>query len=271
MKIGVTGANGFIGEAVVNHLKNTEGVKITALDRIKHNLLDYESLQSFVEGQDAIIHLAGVNRGTNRELLEVNTLGMLSLLDAVVKFSPSTKIVFASTFQIYLPQSLYGLSKKFAEDLLGVYGTNHKIQSTILRLSNVYGPGGKPFYNSVIATFAHLAKQAGPLKITGDGSQERDFIYLDDVVKAIAHAATYNQKETTEIIDICSGKSVSLREVITIIEKVYPKKFDVVYNGSNTEVSWPTKDKDYKKAEKLLGWKPTTSLTDGLTKVMNND
>lgn len=267
MKIAVTGASGFIGQAVVHHLVK-ENVKITTFDKEKYNLLDSESLKDFVEDQEVIIHLAGVNRGTNYELVQVNTLGMLSLLEAVSKYAPAAKIVFASTFQVYLPQSLYGLSKRFAEDLLVLYALNRKVQSTILRLSNVYGPGAKPFYNSVITTFVHLIKNGEVLNVNGDGSSQRDFIYVDDVADAFAEAATHKQKDTVEIMDICSGESTSLNAVVNILKSLSEKPVEVKYNKDITDKPWPTKDKNFKKAKELLRWEPKTSLEEGLAQAM---
>jgi len=268
MNIAITGGNGFIGQVVVKQLNSTDGVVLTEFDRNIHNLLDSESLKSFVEEQDVIVHLAGVNCGTNHELLEVNTLGMLSLLDAIVKYSPTTRLVFASTFQVYLPQSLYGLSKRFAEDLLEQYGLTHNVRSTILRLSNVYGPGGKPFYNSAIATFAHQIKRGEGLKINGDGSAERDYIFVDDAAEAFVRVAACDQKDQTETVDICSGKSTTLNDVLNTIRQVCKKPFEVVYNDAATEKPWPTKDKNFEKAQELFGWKPETTLEEGLKEVM---
>lgn len=266
-KIGITGADGFIGQAVIKRLGKEE-TKIITLDRQKHNLFDPESLRGFVENQDIVIHLAGVNRGTNYELIQVNTLATLSLLEAMVKYAPLARIIFASTFQVYLPQSLYGLSKKFAEELLVQYGLNQKVQSTILRLSNVYGPGAKPFYNSVIATFAHLINRGETLQINGDGNQERDYIYVADAADALARAALSNQTEQTEIIDVCSGESTSLNTVLEIIKSVSGKKIKVVYNSAVAEKPWPTKDKNFTKAKELLAWEPKISIKEGLVRVM---
>lgn len=268
MKVAVTGASGFVGQAVLRILTTTDGIDLTKFDRSSHNLLDSESLKDFVESQDAIIHLAGVNRGTNRELFETNALGILGLLDAVVKFSPPTRVVFASSFQVYLPQSLYGLLKKFAEDLLVQYGLNHNIKSTILRLSNVYGPEGRPFYNSVVATFAHLIKEGQPLKINGDGSSERDYVYVEDIASAFIEAATYDQREVTKIIDICSGKQTTLNTVVEYLGKISGKKVEVEYNRNVVDNPWPTKDKNPSRAKEILGWEPETTLEEGLKKVM---
>lgn len=266
-KIAVTGADGFIGGFVVKRLKDIN-VRLKLFDIKRYNLLDSESLKNFVKDQDVIIHLAGVNRGTNEELFKINTLGVLSLLDAVTKYSPETRIVFASTFQVYLFNSLYGLSKKFAEELLIHHSLNHKVQTTILRLSNVYGPGGKPFYNSVIATFSYLIKTSQPITVNGDGSQKRDFIYVDDVVEAIVKAVSHASKKSLEIIDICSGKEVALKRVLKILKDVSGKNFEIVYNKAVKEKPWPTSNKNYKLAKKLIDWAPTTSLEKGLAAVM---
>lgn len=266
-KIAITGASGFIGQRVLKQLEKKEGVALRTLDRDKHNLLDQETLKDFVKGQDVIIHLAGVNRTTNYELIQTNTLGTLSILEAMVKYVPKARLVFASTFQVYLNQSLYGLSKKFAEELVKLYGLNHKLKSTILRLSNVYGPCGKPFYNSVVATLAHLIKQGEPLKINGDGSQERDYVYVEDVADAFVTSALSEQEEVTETLDICTDQSTSLNEIIETIREVSGKKVEVVYNEAAKDVPWPTKDKNFDKAKKFLGWEPKTTLKEGLSQI----
>lgn len=91
------------------------------------------------------------------------------------------KISEASALQ---PESVYGVSKKSVEDLIRISG----LPSTILRLANVYGLGCRPEYNSVVATLCQRAKKKLPLKINGQGKQNRDFIYIDDVVRAFVLA-----------------------------------------------------------------------------------
>ena len=100
-KIGITGSTGFIGQAVQKRLEKESDFVVENFDKQKHSLFDPESLESFVEGKDVIIHLAGVNRGTNQELFQTNVLGTLSLLDAVVKYAPSARIILA--FKVLFP------------------------------------------------------------------------------------------------------------------------------------------------------------------------
>lgn len=267
MKVAITGASGFLGRAVIERLE-TKKIPHIAFDRKKHDLLNPKSLKKLVSGKDVIIHLAAVNKGENLELVKVNTLGTLSLLEAAAQYAPNAKIIFSSTFQVYLEESLYGLSKKFAEDLISQYIKKTSLTGMILRISNIYGPGGRPFYNSVIATLAHLIKNDEPLKINGDGSQKRDFVYVDDVADAITRAIGAKLKNPLEIIDICSGKETSINEVLGIITRVSGKKIKVEYNKGVKEKPWPTRGKNSDRALRLLVWKPTTSVIKGLGAVM---
>lgn len=267
MKVAITGATGFLGKAVIKKLE-AQKISYITLDRKIHDLLNPKSLKDLVSRKDVIIHLAAVNRGENIELLKVNILGTLSLLEATAQYAPNAKIIFSSTFQVYLEESLYGLSKKFAEDLISQYIKKTSLTGMILRISNIYGPGGRPFYNSVIATLAHLIKNDEPLKINGDGSQKRDFVYVDDVADAITRAIGAKLKNPLEIIDICSGKETSINEVLGIITRVSGKKIKVEYNKGVKEKPWPTSGKSFTKAQKLLGWKPQTTLVEGLSQIM---
>lgn len=267
MNVAITGADGFLGKALVKQLK-VKKIPYTAFDFKKHNLLKPETLKGLISDKDVIIHLAGVNRGNNIDLCKVNILGTLSVLEASQVYAPSANIIFSSTFQVYLKESLYGLSKKAAEDLISHYTMQGKLKGIILRISNIYGPGGKPFYNSVIATFAHLVKKGEVLKVNSDGSQKRDFVYVDDVADAIAKATLSNPKKSLEVMDICSGRETSLNTVLKIIKQVSGKNFNVEYNKGVKEKPWLTGNKTFKKASLLLGWKPKISLSKGLKAVM---
>src|SRR3989344_2119838 len=267
MKVAITGAEGFLGKAIVEKLKSRK-IDFNVFNFEKHNLLKPTSLKSLVSGRDVILHLAALNRGENMDLCKVNILGTLSLLEAASKYAPTSKIIFASSFQVYLNDSIYGLTKKTSEDLILNYVKKSGLKAIILRLSNVYGPGGRPFYNSVIATFVHLIKTGQTLKINGDGSAKRDFIYVDDVAKAFIKAAITDVKKT-EIIDICSGKEVSLNQVLKTLKKASRKKVEIMYNEAVGEKPWPTTHKNNKLAKKLLNWEPTTNLEKGLTATIN--
>src|SRR3989344_385031 len=262
IKIAVTGDEGFLGKHLIKVLK-TRGLSFTTFDRTKYNLLNPESLKGFVTGKDVIIHLAGANRNTNFKLSQTNTLGTVGLLSAIAEYSPKTRLIYASSSQIYLDQSYYGLSKRQAEELLHWYRNNAALDTLALRFSNLYGPGGKPFYNSVIATFASLINEGKTISVNGDGKQERDYLYVDDAVEAIIKATLHQGKFETAELDICSGTQTSLNKLLEILKSVCPQEIPVEYKKTLSGPEWRI-NKDNQSAKELLGWQPTTSLRQGL-------
>ena len=186
-------------------------------------------LREFAKKTDVVFHLAGVNRGTEEEITAGNILWTYRLAEACKSVKPSPRVIFASSSHIYRPmnrplketdkpkpESLYGFAKLSSEEILRASGLN----CTILRLSNVYGPGCRPYYNSVIATFCHRALTKELLTINGDGSQGRDFVYVDDVVRAFLLAG--QQQSKTKTFNVSSGKIISLKNVLTQINNQFP-------------------------------------------------
>jgi UDP-glucose 4-epimerase len=271
MRIGVTGASGFIGGHLMNALQQLPDVTVTPLIRKRKNVPPtLAELKSFVRDKHLIYHLSGVNRGSDEEILCGNILGTLRLLVAVKTHgSPETRIVFASSSQVYKhgknalkethatePESLYGVSKKSAEDLLRLSGLPH----IVLRLSNVYGPGCRPDYNSVIATFCDRAVRRLPLRVDGNGKQERDFIYIDDVVQALIEAGTKKQTTRRAVYNVSSGRVASLRQVIGNIKRA-GVGVSVEYQNGNSGISFGC---DPSRFQKVYNWKPETSLSSGI-------
>ncbi|HIJ49852.1 MAG TPA: NAD-dependent epimerase/dehydratase family protein [Nitrospinae bacterium] len=272
MRIGVTGASGFIGSHLTGALKKHG--KVIALSRGK-SLPSLEDLKSFVPGVELFFHLGGVNRGTDEAILTGNVTGTLRLLEAIRKYGePSARILFASSAQVYRlknrvekisetsslqPESVYGVSKKSAEDLIRISGLPY----TILRLANVYGPGCRPEYNSVVATLCQRAKKKLPLKINGQGKQNRDFIYIDDVVRAFVMAGFSGKPLTGKTYNISSGQMTSLVKVVNTI-KGFEKSVKVEFKpGVEDKISYCCDASRYKRK---YGWKPKTSLLQGIEK-----
>jgi nucleoside-diphosphate-sugar epimerase len=271
MRIGVTGASGFIGGHLMNALRQLPDVTVTPLIRKRKNVPPtLTELKNFVQDKHLIYHLSGVNRGSDEEILCGNILGTLRLLVAVKTHgSPETRIVFASSSQVYKhgkntlkethatePESLYGISKKSAEDLLRLSGLPH----IVLRLSNVYGPGCRPDYNSVIATFCDRAVRRLPLTVDGNGKQERDFIYIDDVVQALIEAGTKKQATMRAVYNVSSGRVFSLRQVIGNIKRA-GVGVSVDYKNGDAGISFGC---DPSRFQKNYNWKPKTSLSLGI-------
>jgi len=274
MDVGITGHNGFLGKYVWNKLSSAN-MSLEGFDLPDNDLFDDNQLNSFVKDKDVIIHLAAQNRADDVTLWKTNTEGLLKLLIAIKKHGKTgCRFVFASSFQVYTPtftpkkikessdteaNGIYGLSKLAGEALVRSYCKNH----AILRMSNIYGPGGKPFYNSVIATFSHLIKEGKTLTINGDGSSTRDFVFVEDVADAIEKAVSSGKTGT---YNICTGEAVSLNKIIKIISKILKKKVDLKYEPA-AEKELKTKG-SFDKAKEELGWQPKTSFAEGMKKVL---
>ena len=221
MQVGVTGSSGFLGSHLTNALHQLADFEVTTLKRNSSGKFPKTNeLKSFVENLDLIYHVAGVNRGTNEEILKGNIQSTFNLLEAIKKYGKSSlRIIFTSASQVYKktnlpgklitetyktePGTLYGVAKKTAEDLIRLSGFEY----VIMRISNIYGPGCLPNYNSVIATFCHRSVNGECLKIDGNGHQKRDFIYIDDTIQAMILAGIQRGKLVSGIYNIGTGKS----------------------------------------------------------------
>lgn len=272
IKVAVTGSRGFLGGHVIERLRKHKNISVYSFDRQRHNLLRIKSLEDFLSKKDVIIHLAAVNKDSNANFIKVNTLGVLGLLEGICKYSPGAKLIFASSFQAYDKKSLYGLSKKFAEEIIRLYAKKNNIKSIILRISNIYGPGGKPFYNSVIATFIHQLKKTLPIVINGNGKQKRDYIYIDDAVDAIIKCISYIPSSNVTSVDICSGTLTSINDIVSTLKRVSTRNVRTIYNKSfHGALGNIEKKRNFTYAKRLLSWKPTISLTTGLTSMLKDN
>lgn len=267
MKIAITGATGFVGKNLTNKLGLTK-FRFSVFDGKKHNLFRPNTLKGFLKDRHTVIHLAGINRdGKVRDIIKTNILGTKKLLDAVARYCPKAKFIFASSFQVYHKDDIFGLSKWAAEELIKDYVDSGLIRKAlILRFSNIYGIGGRSFRNSVVSTFAYLIKSGKEIVINGTGEQTRDFLYIDDAIKAISKAIVFDTKEGFEIIDVCSGILTSINGLVKTLEKFSDKKVLIRYNEQNQKTKKLVKN--YQKAVKLLGWHPLVTLEEGLKKLM---
>lgn len=259
MKIAITGSDGFLGSHL--RLSLEKDIDLIDFDKTKHSLFRSETLKSFLNDVDVVVHLAGANKDDNYGLFKTNVMGTAGLLEGMKQFSPNARIVFSSSFQAY-EDSAYGISKKLAEDVVKSFSKFYGIKSIILRISNIYGPGGKPFYNSVIATFVHLIKSNKPIMINGTGEQKRDYIYVDDVVSAIKKTI-YCSGSMSENFDICSEKLVSLNEIVGFLENDFKKEIKVEYNKEEVQQREEI-ERDCLHAKEKLKWRPLVDIEEGL-------
>ncbi len=200
-----------------------------------------------------------------------NIMGTLNLLELCKDFGVK-KFVLASTSSLYAGQEMpfrenlpvntpispYAASKKGAETLAYTYHYLYGIDVAVLRYFTVYGPAGRP--DMSIFRFIKWIEEGRPVMIYGDGSQSRDFTYVEDIVRGTVAALSV---PGYEIINLGSDDPHSLNEVIEHIEKLSGKKAGIEYQDferTDVTATWA----DIGKAEKLLGWQPQVSLDEGL-------
>lgn len=281
LKIRITGGSGFLGTLLVKKLKDKLTNDIRIIDVQNDPLFNSKILKDFVTGADIVYHLAGIKDSKNPDLARVNVQGTKNLLEAVREFAPKSHFVFTSSFAVYkipksgqiisensptLPRNEYGKSKLTAEKYIREYSDKFSIKSTIFRMSNIYGIGDSFGRNSVVSDFINKIRNDEMINVDGNGSQTRDFIYVDDVVSALlkvqASLTTFN------IFNIASGEEVSISELLGKIEKIINKKASIKFTPVGDQGGfWKG---DFSLAKKLLSWNPSVNLDEGLRRIVNS-
>jgi len=216
----ITGGKGFIGGHLVTLFPFAEIYDL----KNNQNILDYRKLLKSVKGKGIVIHLAALtsvedSRKKPGEYYCNNIVGTYNVIKAGVEMGCQT-IIFASSAAVYTPDNPYGLSKKIGEDLMFEY--RHKIQAISLRLFNIYGDGQNPEYAGVIDKYFQAAKEKKPLKITGDGKQNRDFIAVSDITQIMKRITEEGSKiKSGSVFEVGTGRSTTINELANIFAKRY--------------------------------------------------
>jgi len=181
-KIGITGQNGFVG----SHLYNTLGLSPDKFERIHFGrdcFENEEKLDAFVAQCDVIVHLAAMNRHPDPEVIYNNNIELVKkLITSLEKTKSKAHIIFSSSSQEE-KDNLYGKSKKEGRELLAEWAEKSGGRFTGMIIPNVFGPFGRPNYNSFIATFCHKLTHGETPVIDQDG--EVKLIYVGELVKEI--------------------------------------------------------------------------------------
>jgi len=204
-----------------------------------------------------------------------NVIGTLNLLELCKDFGVK-KFLLASTSSLYAgqpmpfkenlpvntPISPYAASKKSAEVTCYTYHYLYGIDVSVVRYFTVYGPAGRP--DMSIFRFVYKIMKGEPVEIYGDGTQSRDFTYVDDIAEGTIKAL---KPLGYEIINLGGNNPHSLKEVLELIEKYLGKKAEVVYKDfhkADLKATWA----DISKAQKLLGWSPKVPLEEGIKRTV---
>ena len=258
-------------------LKKRRGFRFQRAD-----IEDRAALKEIFEARrfDAVVNLAaraGVRYSIENPhvYMTTNAHGTLNLLELMKEYSVK-KIVLASTSSLYAGQKMpfsedlpvntpispYAASKKAAEMMVYTYRYLFGIDATVVRYFTVYGPAGRP--DMSIFRFIRWIDEGNDLVLYGDGSQSRDFTFVSDIAAGTIAAL---KPLDFEIINLGNSHPHDLRTVITLIEEFLGKKARIKkldFHKTDMLATWA----DIGKASRLLSWKPTTSLQEGLEKTV---
>jgi len=294
MKSIVTGGSGFIGSHVVDKLIDL-GHEVVVLDhRIKSHrddvefrdvdIIDFSSVLEATSDIDYIFHLAAmsnVNHVFEKPVysVELNISGTMNMLEAARK-NKCKRIIFASTVWVYtgtngtyvdeespffMPGAghIYSTTKISCEFLICDYQKLYGVPHTILRYGIPYGPRMRT--ELVIPIFLKKAFNDEPITIAGDGSQYRNFIYVEDL--ADAHIKALNDKAENQILNVEGMRRISIKEIAETIKELIDEEVSVKYIPERPG-DYEGKEASNDKIKRLLSWEPKIDFEEGMKKTI---
>ena len=303
MKMLVTGVAGFLGSAMAQRLLEG-GHEVHGLDDLSTgkeeaipegvefvlgDMLDRPLLWTLLQDVECVYHLAAKVAVQEsilypREYNSTNVGGTVSVMEAMRDVGVK-RVVFTSSGAVYgaqkaqplhelmvpSPDSPYAVSKLSAEYYVKTIGQLWGIETVTLRIFNAYGPGQHlpADHPPVIPNFLKQAVKGGSLIVHNSGSQTRDFVYLDDVVSALARAGTATGVDGSTI-NIGSGKEYSVVDLVKNVVELTGADTETIFNHKATG-GVSRMRADITQASKLLGYKPKFGLAEGLARTLELD
>jgi len=295
MKYLITGGSGFLGSHLTDRLLK-EGNEVVIVDRsIKPNLPESPNLTVYHEdifgkitdlfkGVDIVVHMAALTRPQwsikyPYETTETNVMGTLRLLE-LARENKVKRFILLSSSDYYgdtneyptseeatpHPLNAYALSKGVCEAYCKLFYDLYGLEYNIIRPFNAYGKRMplSGVYTSAIATLINAFNKDLTFQMYGDGEQQRDFVYIDDIIDMLMLLCTSEVKN--EVFNCGFGKSYSINQVYDIVCKIYNKNLEP--NRLPAQFEKKKTLADISKAERLLGWKPKIDLYTGLKKTI---
>jgi UDP-glucose 4-epimerase len=265
---------------------NLDGVT----DRVRVNIADVRqesTMNHLVRDREVIFNLAGQvsHIDSMRDPytdLDINCRSQLSILEACRRFNPGAKVVFAGTRQVYgkpdslpvtedhlvRPTDVNGINKAAGENYHILYNNVFNVRACSLRLTNVYGPRQLIRHNrqGFIGWFIRQALEGREIQIFGDGSQIRDFVYVEDAVDAFLRAGA-SDDVNGQVFNVGGSEPIAHSDLARLL-------IEVAGAGTVRHVPWPAEKKaidigsfyaDSTRFKQAVGWRPIVCLRDGLT------
>ncbi|MFZ2029554.1 MAG: NAD-dependent epimerase/dehydratase family protein [Vitreimonas sp.] len=305
-KILVTGGCGLIGSTTIDQILAENPAKVVIYDNlvrgsmhnvahilndprvelVKGDIRDVAATRGVTEGMDAVIHMATLRitacAAEPREALEVMCDGTYNVLEAAhlagvkrfVTASSASIYGLADTFPTeedhhpYNNRTWYGASKIMLEGLLRSFNDMYGTSYVAFRYFNVYGPRmdihGK--YTEVLIRWMERIENGQPPLILGDGKTTMDFVYIDDVARA--NVLGLKSDVTDEVFNVASGVETSLIDLANALMRVMGKEMAPEFGPPRGVNAVPRRLADTTKAEKMLGFKATVDLDEGLDRLV---
>lgn len=298
----VTGGAGFIGSQLVDALISG-GDEVVVIDNLETgyrdnvnpaaqlvvcDVADPDAISEAMQGVQIAYHLAAaraVLRSVDfpRESDHTNTGGTLNVLECA-REAGVTRVVSTSSSSVYggaavtptpetaplIPRSPYAVSKMAGENYARVYWELHGLETVSLRLFNVYGPRQRPesAYAAVIPLFIDALRNGRPPQVHGDGTQSRDFTFIDDTVAAFLAAGSAPASQCAgKVFNIAGGHDHSLLELLDILQGLMGVKVEPTHTDRRAgDVYRSCADASAAKAD--LGWSATTTFDEGLAETV---
>ncbi|OEH85506.1 hypothetical protein BHU72_05320 [Desulfuribacillus stibiiarsenatis] len=295
-KILVTGGTGYIGSELAKHL-DSQGYSVAITSRNKEfyrdpqyeiremDLLVDNSIYHLCEDIDCVVHTATFDErkihSYPKETLLANGYGTKLLLESAKRFGVK-RFIYLSTFHVYgqqegyitedtkaNPISDYALTHFVGEMYVNQYSIGTSLDAISLRLTNGIGaPNNVDRWYLVVNDFCRSAYKSGEIKLKSTGIQQRDFISIIDVVKAIEHCIRTNKRlaSLTQVFNVSSQESLQIRELASIVKNIYEKRYQKKFSLDMPEVyiTEEQQKKLYVDSNKLrrLGWETTRTIQD---------
>lgn len=276
-RILVTGAGGFIGRPLCRFLR-LSGHEVMELSSRAGDIAERSTVSSVGPAQH-VFHLAGRTFVPESwkdplEFHRVNVLGTTNVLDFCR--THGSRLTYVSAYLYGIPESLpvsetcvpqpnnpYALSKYLAEQVCAFYAAHHGVHVTVIRPFNIFGPGQKPHF--LIPQILNQVRDRQAVRVK-DLEPRRDYIYIDDLVDALGK--TLDRPSGYNVFNIGSGSSISVRELIAVVQTVARTELPVVTEGKVRPNEIDDVYADIGKARAHLGWVPSLTFQQGVERMM---